>query len=283
LKQATKRMVQKVMGFLDEMEYDTKMDILQALLAVTEGKIFLEKQGARLTLLLSKIRESEGKIAEAATILQEVQVETFGSMKKKEKTNYILEQMRLCLRKKDYIRAQIISRKINPKVLDDKDFQEERIKYYSYMVDYWMNERNYLEIYRSFYSIFTTPSVQADPNQWQKSLKNCVIFIVLAPYGNEQHDLIHRLATSEDRKLQHVPVMKDLVKRFLTMEVLGWTDVQTRFLPELRQLDLFQGPSAELLVSDLHVAVTEHNLRTVAAYYSKICTLFYFSDLFMCH
>ncbi len=36
-------------------------------------------------------------------------------MEKDEKVQFILEQMRLCLAKKDYIRTQIISKKINIK------------------------------------------------------------------------------------------------------------------------------------------------------------------------
>ena len=47
-------------------------------------------------------------------------VETYGSMEKKEKVEFILEQMRLCIAVKDYIRTQIISKKINTKF-----FQEE--------------------------------------------------------------------------------------------------------------------------------------------------------------
>jgi len=47
------------------------------------------------------------------------QVETFGSMEKKEKVEFILEQMRLCLAKKDYVRTQIISKKINTKYFED--------------------------------------------------------------------------------------------------------------------------------------------------------------------
>lgn len=43
------------------------------------------------------------------------QVETYGSMEKKEKVEFILEQMRLCVAIKDYIRTQIISKKINTK------------------------------------------------------------------------------------------------------------------------------------------------------------------------
>lgn len=49
-----------------------------------------------------------------------LQVETYGSMEKKEKVEFILDQMRLCIAVKDYIRTQIISKKINTKF-----FQEE--------------------------------------------------------------------------------------------------------------------------------------------------------------
>ncbi len=53
------------------------------------------------------------------------QVETFGSMEKVEKVRFILEQMRLCLAKKDYIRTQIISKKISTKFFaDENDVQQ---------------------------------------------------------------------------------------------------------------------------------------------------------------
>jgi 26S proteasome regulatory subunit N5 len=42
-----------------------------------------------------KRRENEGNITEAAELMQEVQVETYGSMDKEEKVDYILEQVRL--------------------------------------------------------------------------------------------------------------------------------------------------------------------------------------------
>ena len=52
---------------------------------VTAGKIYVEVERARLTHKLSVMKEEEGDINEAANILQELQVETFGSMEKKEK------------------------------------------------------------------------------------------------------------------------------------------------------------------------------------------------------
>jgi 26S proteasome regulatory subunit N5 len=44
-------------------------------------------------------------------------------MEKREKTDFILEQMRLTLAKKDYTRMQIISRKINTKFFADTEQQ----------------------------------------------------------------------------------------------------------------------------------------------------------------
>ena len=42
-------------------------------------------------------------------------------MDKREKVEFILEQIRLGLAKKDYVRTQIISRKINAKFLNQED------------------------------------------------------------------------------------------------------------------------------------------------------------------
>merc|ERR1711966_271218 len=63
--------------------------------------------------------EEAGKIDEAASIMQEVAVETYGALSKHEKLFFIEEQVRLCLDKGDYIRAQILSRKINAKSFDE--------------------------------------------------------------------------------------------------------------------------------------------------------------------
>ena len=49
------------------------------------------------------------------------QVETFGSMDIREKTEFIVEQMRMCLAIKDFTRAQILSRKISPKTFAKED------------------------------------------------------------------------------------------------------------------------------------------------------------------
>ena len=44
-------------------------------------------------------------------------------MEKREKVEYILEQMRLCLAKRDFVRMQIISKKISVKFFEDNKEQ----------------------------------------------------------------------------------------------------------------------------------------------------------------
>lgn len=83
----------------------------------------MEVERARLTRRLAQIQEERGNISEAAKILQDQQVETFGSMDKREKVEFILEQMRLCLANHDYVRTQIISKKISVRFFDTEGVQ----------------------------------------------------------------------------------------------------------------------------------------------------------------
>ena len=89
-------------------------------------------------------------MSEAAKIMQELQVETYGSMERREKVELILEQMRLCLATKDYIRAQIISKKISVRFFESTEHHELKLKFYRYMIEMDENERSYLAICRHY-------------------------------------------------------------------------------------------------------------------------------------
>ena len=121
LKQAITKMVQVTMDFIDETpNLDTKMALIETLRTVTEGKIFVEVERARVTRILSNIKKSQGDIKAATDILCELQVETFGSMTRREKTEFILEQVALCIEKGDWTQASILSRKISTRYFSRK-------------------------------------------------------------------------------------------------------------------------------------------------------------------
>ena len=120
LKQAVAALVKEAMGYVEKApDMATKVALIETLGAVTSGKIFVEVEKARLTRQLAKIKEEQGKPEEAAEIMQEVAVETYGALSKREKVFFIEEQVRLCLDKNDHVRAQILSRKINPRSFDE--------------------------------------------------------------------------------------------------------------------------------------------------------------------
>jgi hypothetical protein len=64
-------------------------------MTVTMGKIYVEIERARLTRTLAARKEKAGDIEGATELLQEVAVETFGAMHKREKIDFIQEQVRL--------------------------------------------------------------------------------------------------------------------------------------------------------------------------------------------
>ncbi|OMO78021.1 hypothetical protein CCACVL1_14705 [Corchorus capsularis] len=127
LKQAVTAMVQQAMQYIDETpDLETRIELIKTLNSVSAGKIYVEIERARLIKKLAKIKEEQGLIAEAADLMQEVAVETFGAMAKTEKIAFILEQVRLCLDREDYVRAQILSRKISPRVFDADTTKEKK-------------------------------------------------------------------------------------------------------------------------------------------------------------
>jgi len=120
LKQAIAAMVRRCMEFIDEAPgAEQRLKLIETLCDATSGKIFVEVEKSRLTRALAKMHEDEGRVAEACGVMQEVAIETYGALTRHEKLFFIEEQVRLCLAKKDYLRALILSRKINPKVFDE--------------------------------------------------------------------------------------------------------------------------------------------------------------------
>lgn len=271
LKQATQKVIQEAVTFVDHLpDRQSKLDLIEVLRIVTEGKIYVEAERARLTRILSKMKEEEGKLDEAAEILQEVHVETFGSMDKREKTDFILEQMRLCLQKKDYTRTSIISRKIQTKYFSEPNTQDLKLKFYDLLIQYDIHESNFLNVCKSFRQVLDTDSVLADEKKWKEVLTFVVILIVLSPYDNEQSDLIHRIML-EDR-LNKMPVLKNFLKMFITHELIRWPKIEEIYGTMLRATYVFTPNTADGAKRwlEFHKRVTEHNLRVIAKYYSRI-------------
>lgn len=239
---------------------------------VASEQIYVEIERARLTRMLAEIREREGKIDEAAEILQELQVETFGSMAKREKTDFILEQMRLCLARHDFIRMQIISRKINVKVFTDGEDDDLKLKYYRLMIEMEQHHGAYLEVCKFYRAIEQISGVAKDPVESSETLKRVVAYLALAPYSNEQSDLMCRV--KEEKRIADLPVFREVLSKFTTMEVTKWSDFTAALGSELRALDVFGATAdGEKRWADLRRRLMEHSIRVIAKYYTRMHTV----------
>ncbi|CAN9312359.1 unnamed protein product [Alternaria alternata] len=309
LKQATTKMVQTVMGFLDETpNLETKLSVIETLRTVTEGKIFVEVERARVTRILSNIKKEQGDIDSATDILCELQVETFGSMTRREKTEFILQQVALCIQKGDWTQAGILSRKIStryfarrpkktpeqlekdqkereekeknrspedPPIEPEDDVTDLKLQYYEQQITLAKHDNKYLDVCKHYRQVLDTEAVEEDPNKLRAILQRVIYFIILSPYDNEQSDLIHRI--QRDSRNSQIPQDAQLVKLFTVPELMRWPMVAKQFGPHLTETDVFDAekddshdPKAFQRWQDLRKRVIEHNVRVVAKYYTRI-------------
>ncbi|KAJ5073406.1 26s proteasome non-atpase regulatory subunit 12 [Anaeramoeba ignava] len=247
---------------------ETKIELIQTLRTVTEGKIHVEVERATVTLIYAKIKEEEGNVEEAAEMLQDLQVETFGAMTKKEKIEFILEQIRLCLKINDFPKAMIISRKITRKSLEDDTIQELKIRFYELMSEYYSHYHNYLENCRAFYDIYNTEIVQKDDQKWKAAISYMIIYAILSPHSVEQFDIANRIY-QEKNNLEGIS-LKNLLKSFLTDEICDWQLLTQKFAEELLHHPIFKEGEKGKEWETLRLRLIQHNIRIIEKYYSRI-------------
>lgn len=61
------------------------------------------------------------------------------------------------------------------------------------MIRYALKQAKYLDVCKYHREIYSTPIIKSDPVKSKEVLRNVVVFCVLAPYDNEQNDLMHRI------------------------------------------------------------------------------------------
>lgn len=108
-----------------------------------------------------------------------------------------------------------------------------------------------------------------------KVLQRIIYFVILAPYDNEQNDLLERIA--RDARNSQIPKDAELLKLFTVQELMRWPEVAKIFGPYLTKTDVFdaaEGDSDDAKAfkrwQDLRKRVIEHNVRVVSKYYTRI-------------
>ncbi|OLY83323.1 26S proteasome non-ATPase regulatory subunit 12 [Smittium mucronatum] len=269
---AVTEMTKKAIEYIDfTPDIDTKIEYIITLRKITEGKMLVERERAKLTRQLSSIYEEQGKIELASDTIQEDQIETFGSLDKRTKVEFILEQMRLCLLLKDFVRMAIVSKKININYFADDSTVDLKLRYYELMIEHDIHEQNYLQVSRHFHKLFLTKEIKEDESRWPDIMVKMVLFCVLAKYNNEQLEMMHLISKIEE--LEKLPLVESLLKQFISNKLIVWDEIPSRYEePLFKKLELFnEGTEAgKVLRESLRERVTEHNIQVISKYYSRI-------------
>ena len=254
--------------------------------------MYLEAERARLTRTVAIIREARGDASGAADVLQEVHVETYGSLSKREKVEFILEQMRLTLLKRDYVRAHIVSNKVKRAVLDEEGMAELKVKFYGLLTDYYRHEREAFELAKCYHAIYATPAVQGEDGRWREALTNAVVFLCLSEYSNEVKDMMERV--NLDPRLDKIPECRETVSAYLREEIIHYPLAHQAALESVPAfadddgggggIDEGGSPAASSSSSSslsssrehwhdtFHTRIVQHNLRVASLYYRRVRT-----------
>ncbi|KAL3129855.1 proteasome-like protein [Cryptosporidium hominis] len=222
--------------------------IITILSEITQGKIYLELERARLMLILSNIKQEDNDLKEASKLLEDITVETIGNMDLREKTQYVLEQMRLSLLCKDFVRLQIFAKKINPKIIEK--FIDLKVIYYQYLIILWHYEQNPKEISICFLNLLNSianfendtennyekligeiPEYMKSPiSQYNFSEKmpttaSCiegyVIYLILGPYSTNIRDELIKFNKDYQKHIErNVQYISDLLNDYINNELM---------------------------------------------------------------
>jgi 26S proteasome regulatory subunit N5 len=67
-----------------------------------------------------------------------------------------LYQMKLVLTRRDFVRCQILSRKISKKNLAEAGLEGQKVQYFRYLIQYYVHEKMTMDAAKAYQTIFDT-------------------------------------------------------------------------------------------------------------------------------
>ncbi len=246
-----------------------EIEFIQTIREVAEGRIFLEVERARCTLRLARIYEDEERdLEKACSLIQEEQIESYGEMPKREKFEFILEQMRLAASVNDWIRNNILAQKVTPSMLDEPHHEALKIQYHKARVAYHARENATLDLARQYLQLYGCPTIREDATAWRSALASAATHVAASPADNLRSDLLHSLLMDE-RLGKALPEHFAFLTALSKPEIVSWPLAETADRAVVVDVDSLLEKDAFLRPA-LKSRVVEHNVNVVAKYYDRI-------------
>ena len=115
--------------------------------------------------------------------------------------------MKLVHQRRDFVRLQIMSRKLAKKQLAMKGFELSKIEYHHFLVKYFVHEKRPLDAAKSSQTILDTyiENEELDTSSGKAlkrtSFENFGFFLLVSPFGDERQELLKVLTEKYAREL----------------------------------------------------------------------------------
>lgn len=137
--------------------------------------------------------------------------------------------MKIMIKKSDFVRLYIISKKINENNLNDDQIADIKINFYSYMATYHNHEHNFYDAARCYKIIWETllKTKKIIPETLDfgfstnppSILANYVGFLVLDAYSDKTEKELRELHA--DERIEKNPSVYNIIHQFLSEEIIS--------------------------------------------------------------
>lgn len=136
-------------------KFKTNINFLTNLLKeIIEGKFYLEDERIQITTHLKFLHESNNDFQSALSAIF-IPVETF-NIDEKRKTEYLLEILRLCIKNEDWVKSEIVSKRVRLSYFTEKNEKELEVKFYRCMIGISLGQKRFKDAcyyFRKLYEI----------------------------------------------------------------------------------------------------------------------------------
>ena len=254
-----------------------------------EGKIFVEYEYSQAIRKMTEIHLNNSKFEEAAKLIQDVQIEAFGSLEREYKVDYILFQMRILIAKGDYIRTLIVSNKIHRNHLNDEGFELLKIEFYRLMIEYFLHEKKYLDVSKSYKILYdfvkeiklklskiennnkdVKPKIidnyiKATKNNLVELFQNYVLYLSICPPELETKNMLNELKLKYKKELEENKLIYDIVYNHLSDDIILIND---ELLNNYKNYDIFKNKKE--LLNLFRKYWIQHDLSIFGKFFSQV-------------
>ena len=264
-------------------------DLLNTLIKVTEGKIFVEYEYSQAIRKMTEIYIMNNQINEAAKLIQDVQIEAFGSLENEYKIDYILFQMQVLLEKGDFVRTLIVSNKIKRNHLDDEGIELLKIRFFRLMILYYIHEKKYLDIskcYKILYDFVKSindklvdiqkkdnikPKIIENYIRIQKEndldnlFENYVLFLSICPPELETRNMLNELLVKYKKELDKNIHILFIVEKRLSDEIII---IDNNLFNRFKDFEIFK--KNQELIKLFRKYWIQHDLSLFEKFFAKV-------------